>query len=281
MSDKSGIYWLASYPKSGNTWFRVFLAHMLEVSGEPLQLDAIRTGEIASARGWVDDALGFDSAALSHDELDALRPAVYTWHATHGNGVQYHKIHDAYTYLPDGRALIPPAGSLGALYFIRNPLDVTISLANHLNCSIDKAIHLMQKPDFSFCGGCKKQQDQLRQKLLSWSMHVSSWQSAKGIPCLVLRYEDMKASPLETFSKAVNFLKLETKPGQIERALEYSDIARLQRLEKESGFKEKPPKARSFFRKGVVGDWKNTLTSEQVNQVIDAHRDVMEAYNYL
>ncbi|MDF1678441.1 MAG: sulfotransferase domain-containing protein [Legionellaceae bacterium] len=281
MSDRTGIYWLASYPKSGNTWFRVFLAHMLDASGEPLALDAIRTGEIASARSWVDDALGFDSAALSHDELDMLRPAVYSWYAAHGNGVKYHKIHDAYTYLSDGRALIPPADSLGALYFIRNPLDVTISLANHLNCSIDKAIHKMKKPDFSFCGGHKKQHDQLRQQLLSWSMHVKSWQSVKEMSCLVLRYEDMKANPLETFTKAANFLKLEAKPGQIERALEHSDIARLQRLEKEYGFKEKPPNAKSFFRKGVVGDWKNTLTRGQVNQVIDAHRDVMETYGYL
>ena len=72
MSEQSGIYWLASYPKSGNTWFRVFLAHILDSTGEALDLDAIHTGPIASARGWVDEALGFDSANLSHDDFNKL-----------------------------------------------------------------------------------------------------------------------------------------------------------------------------------------------------------------
>ena len=227
MSEETGIYWLASYPKSGNTWFRIFLAHMLNTSGEALDLDSIHTGVIASARGWVDDVLGFDSAALSHDELDALRPTVYAWHALQTNTVGYHKIHDAYTYLSDGNALIPSAGCLGTLYFVRNPLDVVISFANHLNCSIDTAIKAMKTPDFAFCKGHKKQHDQLRQQLLSWSMHVKSWRDAKEMNCLVLRYEDMKLNPIETFTRAVQFLKLNVTSWQIEGALKHSDIERL------------------------------------------------------
>ena len=281
VSEQGGIYWLASYPKSGNTWFRVFLAHMLNPSGEALDLDSIHTGAIASARGFVDEALGFDSAYLSHDDLDKLRPAVYTWHAKQVSTAQYHKIHDAYTHLPDGGALIPASACLGALYFIRNPLDVVISFANHLNCSIDEAMTAMNAPDFAFCKGHKRQHEQLRQQLLSWSMHVKSWQDAKDINCLVLRYEDMKQNPIETFTKAAAFLKLDVTHEQIERALQYSDIKRLQRLEQKKGFSEKPCKTKSFFRKGIVGDWENTLTSEQVNKIIHHHGDMMSAYGYL
>ncbi|MCH9755762.1 MAG: sulfotransferase domain-containing protein [Gammaproteobacteria bacterium] len=281
MSEQAGIYWLASYPKSGNTWFRIFLAHILNTSGEALDLDSIQTGAIASARGWVDEALGFDSAHLSHDDVDALRPVVYAWHAKQTKKVGYHKIHDAYTYLLDGSALIPTDGCLGVLYFIRNPLDVAISFSNHLNCSIDKAIVAMKTSDFAFCKGHNRQHDQLRQQLLSWSMHVKSWRDAKNMNCLVLRYEDMKLNSVETFTKAVQFLNLKTEPGAIERALNDSDIERLQRLEQENGFKEKPPKTKSFFRKGIVGDWENTLTSNQVNQIIHDHGEMMEAHGYL
>ena len=54
-----------------------------------------------------------------------------------------------------------------------------------------------------------------------------------------------------------------------------------QDLEKQHGFKEKPADAKVFFRKGVVGDWRTKLTSKQVDQVIQAHGTMMEAYGYL
>jgi aryl sulfotransferase len=283
VSSQRGIYWLASYPKSGNTWFRMFLAHMLDTRMQALDLNQMHTGVIASAREWVDEALGFDSADLPHDALDQLRPAVYAWHAKQKKTMKYHKIHDAYTYLPgtDNTPLIPVADCLGVLYFIRNPLDVAISFAHHLSCSVDQAIAYMGMPDFALCKKKTKQHDQLRQCLLSWSMHVKSWHEAKQLNYLIVRYEDMKNHPLETFTKAAQFLALKFTQEQIEEALKNSDISRLQRLEKTEGFREKPVKASCFFRKGIVGDWKNTLTSKQINQIIHDHGEMMEAHGYL
>ncbi|NCT56774.1 MAG: sulfotransferase domain-containing protein [Legionella sp.] len=281
MSEQKGIYWLASYPKSGNTWFRVFLAHMLHDGDDALDLDGIRTGAIASGRAWVDEALGFDSAHFTHDDLDALRPAVYRWHAEQATTVEHHKTHDAYTYLPNGEALIPAQNSLGALYFVRNPLDVAVSFANHMNCSIDQAIQSMGKPDFAFCKSNQKLHDQLRQQLLSWSMHVKSWSEAQEINCLVLRYEDMKQTPMETFTRAAKHLKLDASEERIERALNHAHIDRLQDLEQAHGFKEKPPKVERFFRKGMVGDWKNVLTSKQIDTIIHDHGEVMQAHGYI
>lgn len=281
MSDEKGIYWLASYPKSGNTWFRVFLAHALRDKEDAFDLNAIRTGAIASARGWVDDALGFDTADLSHDEQEPLRRQAYIWLASQMKKPEHHKIHDAYTYLDNGLPMIPSEGSLGALYFVRNPLDVAISFANHMNSTIDKAIELMAKPDNTFCGGHKKQANQLRQWLLSWSAHVESWAHAKHMNCLVIRYEDMKQKPLETFTKAANFLKLGVDEDKIKWAIEQSDIGKLQKLEAEGGFSEKPANTEHFFRKGIVGDWKKKLTQDQIDRVIQAHGTVMEAYGYL
>jgi aryl sulfotransferase len=278
--EEKGIYWLASYPKSGNTWFRIFLAHVLDTSGKAKQLNEIKTGAIASARLWVDEALGFDSADLTHDELDKLRPAVYRFHARKADEVAYHKVHDAYTYCSDFNPLIPIEGTLGAIYFIRHPLDVVVSLANHLNCSVDKAIVVMGSKEYAFCGGDTKQYRQLRQRVLSWSKHVLSWSHAKDINCLMLRYEDMKAAPMKTFKKAVNFLKLNVDDAAIQRALRDSDIKRLQSLEARDGFLEKPATSSAFFRKGIVGDWKNVLTPKQVNQVIADHGEVMAIYGY-
>lgn len=281
MLAEKGIFWLSSYPKSGNTWFRIFLANLLSTSDEPVSLNSINTGAIASARGWVDQALGFDSADLSSDELDELRPSIYIWHSENKEGIAHHKIHDAYTYLGNSQPLIPLEGCLGALYFIRNPLDVAISFASHSHCSIDQAIEHMGNKEYAFCKGKYRQHNQLRQWLLSWSLHVQSWVTAKNLNLLVLRYEDMVLNPLTTFSKAVKFLQLDFSPKDIAKALDHSKIERLQQLEEVSGFRERPAKMERFFRKGVVGDWKSTLTDEQIKRVIKDHASVMADYGYL
>ena len=91
----------------------------------------------------------------------------------------------------------------------------------------------------------------------------------------------MKHHPLRTFTQAAQFLNLDFKAEQIEQALKNSNFHRLQRLEQINGFREKPYHAKCFFRKGVVGDWKNQLTSRQVDQMILDHGDMMKAYGYL
>ncbi|MCI5212809.1 MAG: hypothetical protein D3910_29355 [Candidatus Electrothrix sp. ATG2] len=107
MNREKGIWWLASFPKSGNTWTRSFIANLLHEEPELLDINAFHTGCIASGRGWLDEVLGFDTAELSHDEIDQLRPGVYRWSHEQAEEHEYHKCHDAYTFLPDGTALVP------------------------------------------------------------------------------------------------------------------------------------------------------------------------------
>ena len=78
---------LASYPKSGNTWCRVFIAELhklislengLDDDEYELNLNSdIKTGQIISSRVWIDDQLGFDSNELDFDELDIIRGKYY------------------------------------------------------------------------------------------------------------------------------------------------------------------------------------------------------------
>jgi hypothetical protein len=82
------------------------------------------------------------------------------------------KIHDAYTDVADNMPLIPVAATGGVLYFIRNPLDVAVSFAHHIGRDYDSAIYRMADDTFAFCRKSDRLQNQLRQKLLSWSGHV-------------------------------------------------------------------------------------------------------------
>lgn len=139
----------------------------------------------------------------------------------------------------------------------------------------------MGNPDFSFANNKKRQHKQIRQRLFSWSSHVSSWVNAERINKLIVRYEDMKLNPLETFVKVAGFLQLPNDQTQIEQALLKSDIKNLQKQENEKGFNERSAKAESFFRKGIVGDWQETLTDKQIKQVVTDHAEIMQYFGYI
>ncbi len=278
---QASIYWLVSYPKSGNTWVRTFIANLQANDLEPVDINELQTGAIASSREWVQGALDFDINELTHDEVDYLRPEAYCWLSQQMAAPQYHKIHDAYTRLANGDVLIPPVATCGSLYIVRNPLDVVVSFAHHNNCSVDQTITNMANPEF--CGGNGEQglHYQLRQRLLSWSAHVLSWLNAEGMNVALVRYEDMKCDPLNTFTKVARFLELPYDKISVEKALSHSGIEKLQAQEAKNGFKEKSQNSVNFFRKGIVGDWQKNMTEEQVQRVIDDHRDVMLRLGYL
>jgi len=283
MPGPKGIVWLSSYPKSGNTWFRILLARILNKSttlNDINEMDSILGSPMVANRAWMNQALGFDSQLLNDQEVDFLRPTAYQWVAQQLKQTTFIKIHDAYTHLEDKTPLIPTEGCLGAIYFIRNPLDVAISLAHHAKCPIDWSIQMMANPEFAvpFAG---KKDKQLRQQLLSWSLHVQSWIANPSIPLLVLRYEDMFFKPLETFSRGMNFLNVDISSQALQQAIDDTSFDKLQDHEKQHGFKEKPALDRPFFRKGIVGDWENTLTEQQVQRVIADHSEMMQAYGYL
>ncbi len=278
---KHGIIWLASYPKSGNTWFRVFLTNLLDDTDQPAHINALEKTPIASARGIFDDETGLEASDLTADEIDRLRPELYTHLAENTKETLFMKIHDAYTYLADQQPLIPREATHCALYFIRNPLDVAVSFAHHSGWTYEKAVEKMADPSFAFCSKPDRLHNQLRQKLLSWSNHVISWVDHAPFPVCVLRYEDMKLQTLETFSQAVKFAGMEHTSEQVQKALTFSSFDVVQKQETEKGFQEKSPSSRAFFRKGKIGSWREELTEEQARQIVRDHQDVMRRFGYL
>ena len=281
MAQEKNIIWLASYPKSGNTWFRVFLSNLFSESQEPADINNLHETPIASARQPFDEVTGLPSSDLTFQEVEQLRPEVYRFQAQELDGIQYRKVHDAYTYLEDGSPLFPTDVSLGAIYFVRNPLDVLISFAHHSAKEPADMIEVLNDPGKAFGKSPKRLFNQLCQRLSTWSGHVKSWVDQQNIPVHVMRYEDMRRWPKNTFLQAVNFLNLEVGEEAVEEALDKSDLSVLKEQEKKSGFKEKMIKAGSFFRKGQVGEWKEILTREQVEQIVNEHAEVMKRFGYL
>jgi len=279
----NNIIWLASYPKSGNTWFRVFFSNLLKDGKTPVCINELERTPIASSRHLFDEAVGFEASNLSHEEIDRMRPQVYDYLSQNADETRFLKIHDAFTFIDQcpQTPLVSYSATRGAIYIIRNPLDLVISFANHMNVSIDQAVKMLNKDNLSLVSRRDGIGNQFRQKLFTWSHHVRSWVDAPGLSIHVMRYEDMKRNALDTFTKAVKFCGLEKTTDQIQKALAFSDFNEMQQQEAENGFMEKPVKSRAFFHKGKAGYWQETLTDSQVAAIIDKHRSAMRRFGYL
>lgn len=279
----SGVFWLASYPKSGNTWMRALLANYLADADEPVDINALGGGPIASARGLFDDHVGVEASDLTQDEIERYRGRVYErFAAEHDDGDPplFCKVHDAWTLGPDGEPLFSERSTAGVIYLIRNPLDVAVSFAHHSASTVERMVNAMLDPDYCFVGRDDRLHNQLRQRLLTWAGHAESWVDRSRLPVLVVRYEDTKADPVASFTRVIEFAGLDPNPERIRKAVEFSRFDRLKALEQEQGFGEKMPKSASFFRKGQVGSWSDELPVELAEKLCDAFEETMQRFGY-
>lgn len=275
-----GIIWLASYPKSGNTWMRILISNYHSEADEPVSINAISTDGIASSRTLFDNLVGVDSTSLTFEEIDALRPEVYEKVAVTGDHLQYIKVHDAYTYLPDGRSLLPSLNSK-VIYIVRNPLDIVPSLASHIGESTDETVRFMCDEKSCFGSSKIKFSSQLNQKLLTWEGHVRSFLEQDAMEVLLVRYEDMLKDTAYEFQRVLDFCGVKVDSQQLKKAVDFSDFKRLKKQEEQDGFKERSPKSKTFFNSGKVGNWKDKLTEQQVEQIISVNGEMMKKLGYL
>ncbi len=275
------IFWLASYPKSGNTWMRILLTNYLRRADQPADINSLDSGPIASARQVFDDHVGIEASDLTPDEIDRYRPRVYEQMSRQAVGPLFIKVHDAFTRTRDGGPLISPAATAGVVYLLRNPLDVAVSLAHHTAADVERVVEMMADPEAAFVQNPERLHRQLRQRLLSWSGHVTSWVDESGLRLHLVRYEDLWADPAAVFAGVVRFCGLAEDADQIARAVDFSRFDRLQRQEAEHGFVEKLPLAQSFFRRGTSGSWREAMAPALAARLLANHHDVMRRFGYL
>ena len=275
------IFWLASYPKSGNTWMRVLLTNYLRSADQPADINSLDDGPIASARQAFDDHVGVEASDLTQDEIERYRPLVYEQMSEQATEQLFLKVHDAFTYTRYGYPLISKAATAGVIYLLRNPLDVAVSFAHHSATTVERMVRRMADPEFAFVDNPHRLHNQLRQRLLTWGGHVTSWADEPELRLHLVRYEDLQADPIAAFAGVVRFCGLDDDAVRIARAVDFSRFERMQQQEAERGFAEKMPRAAAFFRKGTSGSWREVLTPELAAKLIADHREAMRRFGYL
>lgn len=271
----NGVYWLASYPRSGNTWVRMFLRSYMkgscDINAAP---DVVKS--VHNEHAWQAASEVPITQLSASDRMDyhstAIKNAVYLAR----DNVRL-KTHDANARI-HGSETVPSHTTKGGVYLVRDPRDVVCSYADYKGCSIDKAIEDMENVGHTVGVG----DSYAWEFLSSWSNHVTSWAGdSRPAGVVPVKYETLLEEPRKTFSIIVNTLGLPYKgKPEILRAVEEASFASLRKKEQRDGFNESKHEGNAFFRKGKAGAWKGILSLGQLKRIEASHGEVMESMGY-
>jgi aryl sulfotransferase len=276
------IIWLASYPKSGNTWMRILLTNYVRDASVPADINQLDGGPLASARACFDEWVGIEASTLEDGVIEQLRPQVFRCLLREATDTLYMKVHDAWGRTSRGDALFPPDVTAGVVYMLRNPLDVAPSCSHHWGVSIAQAVENLCAPAFAVARSRDGLADQLRQKLRCWTGHAQSWLEESGLRIHLVRYEDLRRDPEAVFGGVVRFCGLPWDAARMRKAVTFSAFSGLRDQEQTHGFRERPLRSSGpFFRGGKSGSWRDELPLNLAEQLIQTHGASMRRFGYL
>ena len=274
-----GIVWLASYPRSGNTWLRFFLHSLFEIERGTPEAE-IRLSGIGQHSNWECDVRNFEpfipnaAAPERFADVNAARPFVQQAMLERAARTMFVKTHLVYAKV-NGTPTINDNVTKAIVYLVRDPRDVACSLAAHKGMAVDAIIDQMENEQCVLPNG-------VGEIISSWSRNVESWTSPSRPSVLISRYEDMVADPATAFAAIVRHVGVQASDDIVARAVDLSSFGHLQQQETEFGFNPWSKDATgSFFRRGEAGAWRDELSGEQSARIEAAHRGQMLRFGYL
>jgi hypothetical protein len=272
------IVWIASYPKSGNTWMRAFLWNYFRLPGRQTPLEDLSRFAVSESHPerYQRFARDGDPASLSYEQLAGHRSQVHASIAAAASGTTFVKAHNFLGAL-DGHALYNLNVTSGAIYIVRNPLDVVVSMSDHFGLSLDEAIDFIANEETAG----PTNEIAVAEFYSSWSTHVASWTTQQHPNFRVLRYEDMLERPQKAFLSVLKLINQPNNPARLKAAIKASTFKQLREREAKSGFGERSEHSRRFFRVGRKNQWRELLSPEQVERIVERHETQMRRFGYV
>jgi hypothetical protein len=272
------LVWIASYPKSGNTWIRAFLHNYIRQPDAPYDINHLT--DLTAADINAERYQRYDSRPASNytiADVQRMRRLVHRDLTALDSTLVFVKTHNARLQVA-GAPLITPEVTAGAIYIVRDPRDVAISYSRHRGRSIDDTIAFMADPEAATGGTDSK----IYERLGSWSMHVHSWTSPPDPRVHVVRYEALCSAPEATFGPQIRWLGQEPPPERLNRAIRFSAFDELRAQEQVDGFKERTAESSApFFGTGKPGLWRSVLSPAQQARIEREHGTMMQRFGYL
>jgi len=278
------IIWLASYPKSGNTWVRLFLKHYFTESEKEFKINSLIDDKFKN-RSFPDKYL-LDELNIDYLKFEEI---VKNWENIQNfmnlnKETNYIKTHSSMCTINNCK-FTTKKNTKGAIYIVRDPRDVLVSNSYYFGLNYEKTFERMSTSNLFEYHTSGTSGKLFKKSLIgSWSDNYNSWKNYKLSPILIIRYEDMVSNSYLTFLKIIQYLnqidKLEIDEIKVKKSLNETDFKKLQKLEKNYGFEDKA-KNGFFFRNGKIGSWKNEVPSKILKKIEKTFYKEMIELNYL
>ncbi len=272
MRAKHQLTWIASFPRSGNTWLRGLISAYHNEGNININ-DFMQTGDKVPT--YYENIINEPISEWTMTDQALIKPAAMLRMLEDAGGNIMLKTHDCNVDI-SGVAQIPHALSRAAIYIVRDPRDVALSFQNHYGTdTIDAAVDKLLDGK-SMTRHVNKGLFVLQ---LSWQMNVRSWLRDLPYPVYVLRYEDLLEQPFEFFSEVVRFLQFDYDADIVHKSIEACQFDKFSEQEKAQGFRESVGK--TFFHKGRAQRWKTDLDKKSQERIVNACGEEMKILEYL
>ena len=278
---KKKIFWIASYPKSGNTWMRAILTSLFYSKDGIFDftlLPKIDQFEKLQYFDFVKD-INIDD----YKRLDELPTISKYWAEAQqritSKELIFFKTHSC-NYSHNNLNYTNQIKTRGGIYIIRDPRDVAVSYSKFIGESIDMTIEYMLGQSRQIWN----QNKSLGIILSRWDYHVASWLNLKA-PIIFIRYEDLLEKTEKILNELINFLtkelkiKIDVNQKKIDNIIKSTSFNLLKQKEEKEGFRE-ASKSSAFFREGKSKQWKNDLNEKQISKIETNFSEAMKKFNY-
>ena len=283
------IIWLASYPKSGNTWVRSFITSLLYNENNEANLKDLIHIQQYPLRSHFTNLVS---------DIDNLGELSSNWILSQkiinqDNKIKFFKTHHALckfnnSFFTNGEV------SLGTVHIVRDPRNVISSILYHFSKK-----NYIEAKEFLFDGNkaIGKKFDlndpnvnkNIFTVISSWKNNYNSWKQFKK-NYLLIKYEDLIQDPHKEFNKLTEYLSkllnLKFETEKINLAVRSNSFSNLKKLEKENGFAEaiidkETGKKKQFFNLGPENDWKKLLDTKLKEDIEREFETEMRELGYI
>ena len=275
------IVWLASYPKSGNTWVRLFLDNLFS-SNNQFNINNNVIDQFPLRKHFL------DLNANVNDLNDfAMNCTAAQLRLNLDNKIKIYKTHNALWKWQDGKKrFTDEENTLGVIYIVRDPRNIITSVLNYFHKESYKVALEFMKENKVIGGG--EEDNGLPTIIASWANHYNSWKKFKK-NYLLVKYEDILHDPNKEFFKITRYLNqvgnFEFNEDKIYNAIKNCAFKNLSKQEDTYGFdgnsKSNKKLKQKFFNLGPKNQWQNILDKETRGEIELLFKNEMKELGYL